>query len=549
MRTRPSPAPSPGGDPGALADRFRDLLGRIREMGRETTVAGRLRRMVELSVGLTRAQYAAFAVRAPDGGVERYVLSSADTEEVATIQLRLTLHGVDGSAHLRGLAARTASRPEPAAGRRRLPRSPVLEVPLQTRFGLYGTLYVFGSSGAEPFTADDRELLDHLVETTALGVDNASHLEEARQRQHWLMASAEVSRLLLGGDGDERAVWREIAANVKYLAGARTVTISRPSEDDPDELEVQVASGVGAEALEGRRYARAGSLADLAISTGEVQLVTVGDRRGVHSDVEPSIGVGPLLALPLKGRGEVHGAVVVSRPLGEPAFAAADVSMAEDFATQAALALELAETRSARQLLEDRDEHDRIPDTLQDQVIQRLFSIGLSLQSTAGEVLGAAARPRLFRAITDIDDTIQQVRASVDPRRRGERSAAMTLLRTTVLGLVDELEPDLGFRPEVVFAGTLDTVVDAGASTVVERVLRTALQDAVRPAGAHRGRVEVSGGGDGLTLLVADDGAGLAERGTAVARLWEQAADDGQIFTVERPADGGLRLRWLLPQG
>ena len=119
-------------------------------------------------------------MRGPDGGVERYVLSSADTEEVATIQLRLTLHGVDGSAHLRGLAARTASRPEPAAGRRRLPRSPVLEVALQTRFGLYGTLYVFGSSGAVPFTADDRELLDYLVETTALGVDNASHLEELR---------------------------------------------------------------------------------------------------------------------------------------------------------------------------------------------------------------------------------------------------------------------------------------------------------------------------------------------------------------------------------
>ena len=94
-------------------------------------------------------------------------------------------------------------------------------------------------------------------------------------------------------------------------------------------------------------------------------------------------------------------------------------------------------------------------------MIQRLFSIGLSLQSTAGEVLGAAARPRLFRAITDIDDTIQQVRASVDPRRRGERSAAMTLLRTTVLGLVEELEPDLGFRPEVGMAEGLRRTVAA----------------------------------------------------------------------------------------
>ncbi len=309
---------------------------------------------------------------------------------------------------------------------------------------------------------------------------------------------------------------------------------------------MQIASGVGAGELEGRSYPRAGSLADLAITTGEAQLVVDGHDRGVHSAVQPTIPVGPLMAIPMKGHGEARGAVVVSRQHGEPPFSAADVWMAEDFATQAALALDLAEARSAQHLLEASEERDRIPDTLQDQVIQRLFSIGLSLQSTAGEVLGGA-RPRLFRAITDIDDTIQQVRATIDPQRRDERSAAMSQLRTTVLGVVDELEPILGLRPDVVFGGALDTVVGAESTAAVGSVLREALLEGVRPAGATHVRIEVTGNAEGLSLVVADDGSGLADRGLAVTRLWGQAAAAGQTMTIERPAEGVLQLRWFLP--
>ena len=75
---------------------------------------------------------------------------------------------------------------------------------------------------------------------------------------------------------------------------------------------MQVASGVGAEELEGRRYDRAGSLPDLAIRTGQAQVVTSGHQRAVHRAVEPTIAVGPLLAIPLKGCGEARG--TSSRP-------------------------------------------------------------------------------------------------------------------------------------------------------------------------------------------------------------------------------------------
>ena len=504
---------------------FRALLLCIRMMALEITVAGRLRQMVEQSVGLTGAEHAVFAFRTDDGSGESYVFSSPDPELVATTRLVLALDGV--SAITGGSA------------------TPLLKVAVQTGSGLAGNLFVVRAAGDRPFDAAERELLVHYASATAVGLDVVGHLEEARLRQQWLLATAEISRQLLTSADDEIGVWRDIAGRVLQLTNAQTVTISRPSEDDPDDLEVAVAAGVGAADLEGRVYPRAGSLAAEAMDAGHVQVAAEDSPHAAHA----ALAAGPLLALPLKGRGEARGAVLVTRQLGQPPFASADLRMAEDFATQAALALELAESRTAQNLLEARADQDRIAEGLQDEVIQRLFSIGLSLQSTTGELPSVTARSQLLRAVSDIDDTIHQIRSSVAPQRRGERSAAMALMRTTVLGLAEEVEGDLGFRPVVEFGGTLDAVVDTEGCAQVAAVLRSAFALAVRPASARHVLVAVVGHPDGLGVSVTDDGVGLGERGPGVSALWEQAAAAGHRFALERTAEGGLRLSWLLSHG
>jgi signal transduction histidine kinase len=58
------------------------------------------------------------------------------------------------------------------------------------------------------------------------------------------------------------------------------------------------------------------------------------------------------------------------------------------------------------------DDRDRIAGDLHDNVIQRLFAAGLSLQSVVPCVADDAAA-RLEQVIDQIDDTIAEVRATI----------------------------------------------------------------------------------------------------------------------------------------
>ena len=101
--------------------------------------------------------------------------------------------------------------------------------------------------------------------------------------------------------------------------------------------------------------------------------------------------------------------------------------MASGFANQAALAIELAEARAEQQRAVMFEERDRIAADLHDHVIQRLFAAGLSLQSVAARLPQGRDADRIVGAITDLDDTISQIRNTIFqlqqvPQQRGPPS-------------------------------------------------------------------------------------------------------------------------------
>ena len=104
------------------------------------------------------------------------------------------------------------------------------------------------------------------------------------------------------------------------------------------------------------------------------------DRQFVHFD--HIVRTGPLMTMPLRGEGVPRGAVVVGRRPGRHRFTAADLVMAESFANQAAVALELFDARADQQRLTVLEDRDRIARDLHDHVIQRLFATALSLQAS-----------------------------------------------------------------------------------------------------------------------------------------------------------------------
>ena len=319
----------------------------------------RAEQLVRLSAGLAQAEVACLVVHGEEGAVVQTLCSS---DEPSALRLVRSVVG----------------RPQ------RSGELPVRRIPVGMPAGPSGALYLLGGPPTDDQARD--ALVEQFVTLAAQLVENAVRHEESHQELAWRQALADVSQVLLRPSGDdETQVWQHIADHVQTLTRARTVTISAPSEDDPELLQVVVAAGLGRDQLPGLRFRRSGSLSQLAMSTRTSQTGTADDWTVSHTSVEPRAPLGPLLAIPLLGTGPPRGAIVLSREADRPPYSPRDITVAQDFATQATLALELAETRASQVVLQARTELEHVSDTPQDQVIQRLFALGLTLDRAARE--------------------------------------------------------------------------------------------------------------------------------------------------------------------
>jgi two-component system, NarL family, sensor histidine kinase DevS len=230
----------------------------------------------------------------------------------------------------------------------------------------------------------------------------------------------------------------------------------------------------------------------------------------------------------------------------------------EAFAEQAELAYEVAQRRRDSELLALFAERDRIARKLHDQVIQRLFATGMTLEGAAivAELDPPDAVEKVRRAVVDIDATIKELRSTIYALQNPLDAA--TGLRARVIDVVDAASEALGFPPSVRFDGAVD-YVDCKASSEARpgthstaarqllAVLREALVGIARHAEATTVDVTVSARPK-LRLLIEDDGIGPsdADRRAALASLAVRAEHlGGQLTFVD--LDPGTRLCWNAP--
>src|SRR5690625_2552715 len=90
---------------------------------------------------------------------------------------------------------------------------------------------------------------------------------------------------------------------------------------------------------------------------------------------------GPALYAPMVTSGRGVGVLIMFRDVGGEDFEQLDLTTAELFASQAALALVLAEARHAQDLAALLDERERIARDLHDLAIQQLFATGMQLET------------------------------------------------------------------------------------------------------------------------------------------------------------------------
>ncbi len=540
----------------ATQGRLRGLLRANQTIVGNLTLPVLLRRIVQAACELAKARYGALGVIDASGGLEQFVHVGVDGETVARIGHLPEGKGLLGALidDPRPIRLHTMTSDPRSVGfpQGHPPMTSFLGVPVRVRDEVFGNLYLTECENGS-FTPEDEELVSALAATAGVAIENARLYEEARRRQKWLQASTEVTQQLLSAEGEEPLLL--IARQARHIADADVVTVVLPTADR-QQLIVEVADGVGADELTALTFPIANTLVGQVFDRGQPVLIGDVDADPLHTvHLSRVVAVGPVMVLPLGGSQRVRGALVIGRLRGRHRFADADLEMATTFANHAAIALELADARADQQRIVLLEDHERIARDLHDHVTQRLFAIGLTVQSVAN-ILGADERAtRLTRVVSDIDETIRQTRTSIF-QLRGPLGPETGTVRTRLLAVAAEVSPLLGFEPQVRFSGPIDAVVPEPVVEDLVAVLREALTNTARHAKAHRVEVDVDATVTGLSLRVSDDGIGVGDtqRRSGLANLRQRAELNGGSFTLSTggseeapPTQEGTQLRWTIP--
>jgi signal transduction histidine kinase len=534
------------GEVAASRERLRALLDAVVGIGTDLDLHSTLERIVAAGCRLTGARYGALGVIGPDRTLVEFITEGIGPEQHRLIGELPRGHGVLG---LLIEDPRPIRLPDITAHPRAygfpkhhpMMRS-FLGVPVRIRDQVFGNLYLAEKAGGGQFTDDDEELMIALSVAAGAAIENARLYAQARRRQRWLEAAAEITGVLLG-EIDRTAALQLVADRAWEVAEAELALVLL-YDREADELRVEVAAGSVPAGLAGAVVGPASG--EFAGVLGERRIAVVEDLGKVIEWPVP-VETGTALLVPLAAGGESLGVLAVAYRAGSVAFAEdPDVALVETFAGQAALALERARAQEEREQLAVLGDRERIARDLHDVVIQRLFAAGMQLQGAGRHALRPEVRQRIDAVVDDLDTTIRDIRGAIFELR----VPAGGELRAEIRGLVEEARGPLGFPPRLVIDGPIDSAVPEPVRPALLAVLREALSNVARHARASAVTVTVVAHAGRVELRVADDGIGIGSEVRSVSGLRNmrrRAEELGGTCTIERAAPTGTQATWSVP--
>jgi len=356
--------------------------------------------------------------------------------------------------------------------------------------------------------------------------------------------------LLIEADLDLPTLLRHIVDEARSMTGAQFGALG-VLNDDHTALSQFITVGLEPDE-EDRIGARPTGRGVLGLLTSDPRSLRISrldthpDRHGFPPNHPPMTS---FLGVPLKVRDEVYGNLYLTDKVGWTEFTADDEALIGALAVAAGIAIENARLHERVTEVAVYEERDRLARDLHDTVIQRLFAIGLSLQSMVANPNASRNADRLTATIGDIDDTIRQVRTSIfelgsDGLGQG--------VRDNVLSLLEDLRPVAGFEVRAAFDGPVDTAVPDIVLEHLLAVVREAVSNIGRHAAATQARVTVSVESGRCRLLIVDDGCGLAtsgpgSSGLGLGNMRSRAEKLHGECTIESPPTGGTVVVWDVP--
>lgn len=546
-------------------DALQDVLEAILAVASELDLTAVLNRFVQVSADLTGARYGAINVLDQHGASTMFVYTGIPTAMARMMGHAPHAQGVlgriprEGVLRLADLTDHPAFRGFPAE---HPPMGSFLGASVRVADQVFGQLYLSEKDGG--FTPADERIVLALAAAAGVAVSNAQLYAEAARREHWLQAGQDIATMLLEGVDEEEALER-IAATAREVAGADTAALALPGVGGA--LYIELADGQDADRLVGEQMPEGGRAWTVMREGRGLQTPSLSRSRTVRLEAMRSFG--PAMFTPLQASGRGVGVLILLRRNGRAPFDERDLTTAETFASQAALAYVLAEARHAQDIAALFDERARIARDLHDLAIQQLFATGMQLETVRRRAADGVAPVDLTtildEALDNVDSSVKQIRQIVHALRDPDAAT----------GLVERLRREaslartgLGFAPSLVVTldgrvlsddgldeDLLDERVDAATTDDVVAVVREGLANAARHAHAASVAVRVDVVGRGpvgrVQVEVLDDGVGIParrDRASGTGNLAARARQHGGTFSIgAAPTARGTLLTWQAP--
>jgi PAS domain S-box-containing protein len=417
------------------------------------------------------------------------------------------------------------------------------EAPLRTRSGEH--LEIAWS------TTLDRDADGNVTGATGIGQDVTERNRVAANLRRLAQEQAALRRVAtcVASEVDPSSVFDTVAEEVASLLGGRSANVVR-FEHDADG-----GTMVGSWSRDSRSLPVGSHVAfDGPTAVGQVRRSGLSARVDDYSNVEGEfaamirgLGIHGSVATPISVGGDLWGAIVVSTTQDSPLTPDAEAHL-EEFAELLALGLASAEARRelaasrARIVAAGDAERRRLERNLHDGAQQQLVTLSLALRMARSRLDESSEAAQILDAA---GDQLMEALAELRELARGIHPAILT-----DRGLHAAVEA-LASRCPVPVEVSID--LPHGMSTEVEAtayyVVAEALTNTAKYAHAGHARVCVNHADAQLTVEVADDGAGGADRtlGSGLRGLADRVTALGGRLRVVSPAGGGTVVTADLP--
>ncbi|WP_169747730.1 GAF domain-containing sensor histidine kinase [Demequina subtropica] len=414
------------------------------------------------------------------------------------------------------------------------PMGSFLGTALRVRGSVFGYLYLASKPGE--FTPEDEAAVEALAAAASVAIDNAVLYEKALARERWLTASQDITTALLADPGDEE-VFETIVQSAKDLAGAVNVALVLPGVDENWTMEI--TAGPRSLELLGLELPAQGRAIE-AIRSGEGVIATEPPGSIVLEAVQE---FGPTMYAPLSAEHKPVGLLMLWRDRGMPSFTFEDLEIAQRFATQAAMALSVAELSHVKNMTTLLEERQRLADDLHDFVSQELFATAMQIESIAADSEPRLSA-RLLRTLDHVKRAQREVRGVMSSLagHRTSEPISERIRREIVMGT-----DSLGFAPRVqVDWAQLSHAIagDPSLSDDVVAVVRELLSNVARHSEASEVYMAISGADGRVAVTVSDDGigpGGATNRHSGTSNLANRALRRNGTFTLAPSRPGAVR--------